>query len=107
MERTPRRAREITVRRLEDLLRNLSKRFGPLTGKVSLEASPGISLRDIGGIRRTKREVESLIFSLRQPELHTRWSSRRSAMDSICKIGGDAVPQREGAGAVCILRGGA
>lgn len=75
MERTPRRAKEIAVRRLEDLLRNLSKRFGPLTGKVSLEVSPDASLRDIGGIQRTKREVESLIFSLRQPELHARWGT--------------------------------
>lgn len=76
MERKLRQAREVTTRQLEDLLARLSKRFGPLTGKVSLEASPDVSLQDIGGIRATKREVESLIFSLRQPELHTRWGTK-------------------------------
>lgn len=76
VERVPRRAREINIRRWEDLLRNLSKRFGPLTGKVSLEPSPQVSLQDIGGIRGAKREIESLIFSLRQPELHRRWGTK-------------------------------
>ncbi len=76
MERKARQGREIAVRQLEDFLRHLAKRFGPLTGKVSLEAFPQVSLQDIGGIRGTKREVESLIFSLRQPELHSRWGTK-------------------------------
>ncbi len=75
MERTPRRTKDVNLRRWEDLLRNISKRFGPLTGKVSLEGLPDVSLQDVGGLRGAKREVESLIFSLKQPELHNRWGT--------------------------------
>lgn len=76
MDRTPRKTKEVNLRRWEDLLRNLSKRFGPLTGKVSLEGLPDVSLQEVGGLRRAKREVESLIFSLKQPELHRRWGTK-------------------------------
>lgn len=76
MDRTPRKTKEVNLRRWEDLLRNISKRFGPLTGKVSLEGLPDVSLQEVGGLRGAKREVESLIFSLKQPELHSRWGTK-------------------------------
>jgi ATP-dependent 26S proteasome regulatory subunit len=76
MDRIPRRAREVNFRRWEDLLLGFAKRFGPLTGKVVLEGVPDVSLKDVGGLRGAKREIESLVLSLRQPELHSRWGTR-------------------------------
>jgi len=64
VERITGRAEEITLRRWEDFLSSLSKRFGPLSGKVVFEGIPDVSLQDVGGLRTAKREVESLVLSL-------------------------------------------
>ena len=72
MERITRRAEEITLRRWEDFLSSLSKRFGPLSGKVVFEGIPDVSLQDVGRLRTAKREVECLVLSLRRPELYRR-----------------------------------
>jgi len=76
VEPITRRVEEITLRRWEDFLSSLSKRFGPLSGKVVFEGIPDVSLRDVGGLRSAKREVESLVLSLRRPDLYRRWGTK-------------------------------
>jgi transitional endoplasmic reticulum ATPase len=76
VDRITRRAEEITLRRWEDFLSSLAKRFGPLSGKVVFEGIPEVSLQDVGGLRSAKREVESLVLSLRRPELYRRWGTK-------------------------------
>ena len=76
MDRITPRSQEITLRRWEDLLSALAKRFGDLKGRVGIEAVPEVSLQDIGGLRGAKREVESLVFSLKRPELYRRWGTK-------------------------------
>jgi len=75
VERPPQRAKEITLRGWDDFLRGVSKRFGPLAGKVALEGIPDVALQDIGGLQSAKREVESLILSFTHPDLHSRWGT--------------------------------
>jgi SpoVK/Ycf46/Vps4 family AAA+-type ATPase len=76
VDRAVRRPQEIVLRRWEDLLSALAKRFGDLKGRVGIEAVPEVSLQDIGGLRGAKREVESLVFSLNRPELYRRWGTK-------------------------------
>lgn len=76
VDRAVRRPHEMILRRWEDLLSTLTKRFGDLKGRVGIEAVPEVSLQEIGGLRGAKREVESLVFSLKRPELYRRWGTR-------------------------------
>lgn len=66
---------DVTIRRLEDLLATLAKRFGDLRGKVDMDPRPGVTLQEIGGLAAAKREIQSLVFGLGQPELHKRWGT--------------------------------
>ncbi|HEV8664055.1 MAG TPA: AAA family ATPase [Candidatus Methylomirabilis sp.] len=66
---------DVTIRRLEDLLATLAKRFGDLRGKVDMDPRPGVTLQEIGGLAAAKREIQSLVFGLRQPDLHKRWGT--------------------------------
>jgi len=65
----------VVIRRLEDHLTGLAKRFGDLRGKVDMDPRPQITLEDIGGLAAAKREIQSLVFALRRPELHQRWGT--------------------------------
>jgi hypothetical protein len=58
VERITRRVEEITLRRWEDLLSSLSKRFGPLSGKVVFLA----------------REAEAIFFHLQMRGIALKWS---------------------------------
>jgi len=66
---------DAAIRRLEDLLGGLAKRFGDLRGKVDMDPHPGVTLQEIGGLAAAKREVQSLVLALRRPELHQRWGT--------------------------------
>ncbi|MGH7363344.1 MAG: ATP-binding protein [Candidatus Methylomirabilales bacterium] len=66
---------DVTIRRLEDVLTGLAKRFGDLRGKVDMDPQPRIALQEIGGLAAAKREIQSLVFALRRPELHRRWGT--------------------------------
>lgn len=66
---------DVSLRRLEDLLAGLAKRFGDLRGKVDMVPRPQVTLQEIGGLAAAKREIQSLVLALRRPELHQRWGT--------------------------------
>lgn len=66
---------DVSLRRLEDLLAGLAKRFGDLRGKVDMVPRPQVTLQEIGGLAAAKREMQSLVLALRRPELHQRWGT--------------------------------
>ncbi len=62
MERITRRAEEITLRRWEDLLSSLSKRFGPLSGKVV----PGfVETQDLLRVIEEYRKIKEVVEKIR------------------------------------------
>jgi transitional endoplasmic reticulum ATPase len=64
------------LRRLEDLLTRLARKYGDMKGKVEMSLRPDVSLADIGGLTHAKREIEGLVVALRSPEIHQRWGTR-------------------------------
>lgn len=46
-----------------------------LLGKLEIE-KPDISFEDIGGNQKAKKEIESLAFALKNPELYRKWGTR-------------------------------
>lgn len=69
-------ARSLGVRRLEDLLTRLARKYGDMKGKIEMSLRPDVSLADIGGLASAKREVEGLVVALRAPEVHQHWGTR-------------------------------
>ena len=64
------------LRRLEDLLTRLARKYGDMKGKIEMSLRPDVSLADIGGLASAKREIEGLVVALRAPEVHQHWGTR-------------------------------
>lgn len=63
---------------LRGLRTRLEEKYGPLRGRIELEARVSLNLHEIGGLEKAKLEIEGLGHAFRDPALQKRWGTKTS-----------------------------